>query len=86
MSLNNILLSRELCKLESSKPVSVSFVYTGVALKISGYAETRWTESQSVSTTDSHGNSKQTTRSVTYQGREDYLSSVTYLMGSPNCK
>ncbi|GAB0088640.1 arrestin domain-containing protein 3 [Sergentomyia squamirostris] len=44
----------------------------GVTLKIVGYAKCRWTEYEG------HGKSR---RSRTYQGREDYLSSFTDLIG-----
>ncbi|XP_030374548.1 arrestin domain-containing protein 17 [Scaptodrosophila lebanonensis] len=44
-----------------------------ISLTISGYAETRWSESSTTNGKES---------SETYHGREDYLASLTYLMGS----
>ncbi|XP_055550749.1 arrestin domain-containing protein 3-like [Wyeomyia smithii] len=45
----------------------------GVALRINGVAEVRWTET--------HGAGKNR-RTVTYRGRQDYMHSTTYLAGS----
>ncbi|KAL7729103.1 hypothetical protein ACLKA6_019924 [Drosophila palustris] len=47
-----------------------------LALNINGYAETHWTESRS------NNDKKVTSSSDTYSGREDYIASQTYLVGS----
>ncbi|KAG5679988.1 hypothetical protein PVAND_009522 [Polypedilum vanderplanki] len=54
----------------------------GLILKIEGYAKVEWQETQTY--TDHHNNNNQTrTRTITYSGREDYISSTSYLIGSP---
>lgn len=50
----------------------------GIHIKVSGFAYTHWTESESYRV-----NGKTHSRSVKYSAREDYLSSTTYLLGSP---
>lgn len=49
----------------------------GISLKISGFAKCQWNENESQL---HHG--KRRTRSVCFEGRDDYLSSTTYLIGS----
>uniref|UniRef100_A0A336MDB3 CSON015362 protein n=1 Tax=Culicoides sonorensis TaxID=179676 RepID=A0A336MDB3_CULSO len=50
-----------------------------ISLKISGFAYTHWTERENYKV-----NGKNHTRMVNFHGREDYLNSTTYLIGSPN--
>ncbi|XP_055904804.1 arrestin domain-containing protein 17-like isoform X2 [Eupeodes corollae] len=51
----------------------------GFALKIIGFARTKWTEHSNI-----NGKSKSNSQNqmTTYSGREDYLASTTYLLGS----
>ncbi|CAG9804950.1 unnamed protein product [Chironomus riparius] len=55
----------------------------GLVLKIEGYAKVEWTESErsNRSTQGQTANSRR--KNVTYSGREDYMSSTSYLIGSP---
>ncbi|XP_063707906.1 arrestin domain-containing protein 2-like [Culicoides brevitarsis] len=50
-----------------------------ISLKICGFAYTHWSESETYRV-----NGKNHTRIVHYRGREDYLNSTTYLIGSPH--
>jgi Arrestin (or S-antigen), N-terminal domain len=50
-----------------------------MCLKINGFALARWTERESTGV----GKNRRT-RTVTYEGREDYIHSTTYLVGSPD--
>lgn len=52
-------------------------LHTGISLKISGFAQCTWSE------TKTQGTGKhRRTYTVTYKGREDYLASKTYFVGS----
>lgn len=49
----------------------------GVCLKIAGYSHCHWTERQL-----SGNSSQRQNRSVSYVGREDYVWTTTYFLGS----
>lgn len=51
---------------------------SGVCLKIAGYSHCHWTERRSRGGSGSH----QKNRSVNYIGREDYVWTTTYFLGS----
>lgn len=57
--------------------INILYAHTGIGLKISGFAQCSWSETQT------HGAGKhRRTHTVTYKGREDYLASKTYFVGS----
>ncbi|XP_037952535.1 arrestin domain-containing protein 2-like [Teleopsis dalmanni] len=64
--------------LNANKPKKVK----AVALKITGFAHTSWSESSTTSTTDSNGSSSTKTDTTYYSGHEDYIASTTYVVGS----
>lgn len=51
---------------------------SGVCLKIAGYSHCHWTERQSRGS----GSQKRQNRTVNYIGREDYVWTSTYFLGS----
>ncbi|XP_054741378.1 arrestin domain-containing protein 17-like [Anastrepha obliqua] len=64
--------------LNADKPKQVK----GIALKIRGFADTRWEESTSRRTTDSKGRSSTKRDTIHYRGHEEYIKSKTFLLGS----
>ncbi|XP_018796257.1 PREDICTED: arrestin domain-containing protein 17-like isoform X2 [Bactrocera latifrons] len=53
-----------------------------IVLKISGCADTSWTESSTSTTSDANGRSSTQTQTTHYRGHEDYIKSKTYLLSS----
>ncbi|XP_055848587.1 arrestin domain-containing protein 17-like [Episyrphus balteatus] len=58
-------------------------IIKGLALKIVGFARTKWTENNnSHNHTNDNKNTGTKSKSETYYGREDYFATTTYLLGS----
>lgn len=53
----------------------------GLVLKINGFAQTKWTENSDISVKNKHDKNSQN-ETIIYHGREDYIATTTYLLGS----